>query len=74
MGMENLPGHDNGTQAYLAFGSHEGGTWLLPRGYTDTSKPNPVAARGDAGGQRGAAGNRGNNAAATRRRIRPSRR
>ena len=64
MGMENLPSHDNGTQAYLAFGPHEGGTWLLPRGYTDTSKPNPVAApRGDGGGQRGAAGNRGNNPA-----------
>jgi catechol 2,3-dioxygenase-like lactoylglutathione lyase family enzyme len=65
MGMENLPGHDSGTQAYLAFGPHEGGSWLLPRGYTDSSKPNPVAApRGDAGAQRGAGGNRGNNAAA----------
>jgi catechol 2,3-dioxygenase-like lactoylglutathione lyase family enzyme len=62
MGMENLPSHDNGNQAYLAFGPRDGGTWLLPRGYTDTSKPNPVAApRGDTGGQRGAAGNRGNN-------------
>jgi catechol 2,3-dioxygenase-like lactoylglutathione lyase family enzyme len=65
MGMENLPSHDNGNQAYLAFGPRDGGTWLLPRGYSDTSKPNPVAApRGDAGGQRGAAGNRGNNPAA----------
>ncbi len=50
MGMENLPSHDSGNQAYLAFGPREGGTWLLPRGYTDTSKPNPLAApRGDGG-------------------------
>ena len=59
MGMENLPQHDSGTQAYLAFGPRDGGTWLLPRGFTDTSKPNPVASapRGQTagnGGQRGA--------------------
>ena len=53
---------DNGTQAYLAFGPHEGGPWLLPRGYADTSKRNPDAApRGDGGEQRGTGGNRGNN-------------
>ena len=71
MGMENLPSHDSGTQAYLAFGPKEGGTWLLPRGFTDTSKPNPLAApRGDAAaGQRGGA--RGANAAAPARQDPP---
>jgi len=61
MGMENVPNQDNGTQAYLAFGPREGGTFLLPRGYTDTSKPNPLASpqRGQAGGagQRGGTAN-----------------
>jgi catechol 2,3-dioxygenase-like lactoylglutathione lyase family enzyme len=67
MGMENLPDKDSGTQAYLAFGPHEGGCWLLPRGYEDTSSPNPIAApRGGqragnapAGGRGGAATNNG---------------
>src|SRR5262245_46735397 len=62
MGMENLPSRDSGTQAYLAFGPRDGGTWLLPRGFTDTSRPNPVASapRGQApatAGQRGGANN-----------------
>src|SRR6185295_13695223 len=61
LGMENLPEHDNGTQAYLAFGPREGGTWLLPRGFTDTSRPNPIQApRGQgAGNANAAAGARG---------------
>src|SRR2546427_2824749 len=50
MGMENLPDKDTGTQAYLAFGPREGGTWLLPRGF-EGNTPNPVA--GPAAGQRG---------------------
>src|SRR5262249_19859688 len=61
MGMENLPDKDTGTQAYLAFGPREGGTWLLPRGYEDKS-PNPVKA--PSGAQRGGgnpAGARGAN-------------
>ena len=58
MGMENLPEKDTGTQAYLAFGPHEGGTWLLPRGYDDKT-PNPVKQpggqrAGNPAGQRGA--------------------
>ncbi len=58
MGMENLTERDNGTQAYLAFGPRDGGSWLLPRGFTDTSKPNPLAAapRGQAAGNAGARG------------------
>jgi catechol 2,3-dioxygenase-like lactoylglutathione lyase family enzyme len=60
MGMENLPDKDTGRQAYLAFGPREGGTWLLPRGYEDSS-PNPV--KQPAAAQRGAnpAGQRGAN-------------
>lgn len=56
MGMENLPEHDNGQQAYLAFGPREGGCWLLPRGANDIKGPNPLAApRGNgAGANRGA--------------------
>src|SRR5439155_10503849 len=67
MGMENLPDKDTGTQAYLAFGPREGGTWLLPRGYEDGS-PNPVKPpagqrAGNAPAQRGGnqAGARGSN-------------
>src|SRR5215831_3968916 len=64
MGMENLPEKDTGTQAYLAFGPRESGTWLLPRGYTDSS-PNPVkppASAGQGGGNRGARGAGSNSA------------
>src|SRR5690242_4819989 len=63
LGMENLPEHDNGGQAYLAFGPRDGGTWLLPRGTEDIKTPNPLAApRGQAAGGRGnaPAGGRGN--------------
>src|SRR3954471_21070204 len=52
MGMENQPEHDNGNQAYLTFGPRDGGAWLLPRGATDLSTPNPLQA---GGGNRGAA-------------------
>jgi catechol 2,3-dioxygenase-like lactoylglutathione lyase family enzyme len=58
MGMENLPEHDNGGQAYLAFGPREGGAWLLPRVTNDIKTPNPLAApRGNTGAA--AAGNAG---------------
>ena len=53
MGMENLPEHDNGAQAYLAFGPRDGGTWLLPRGANDIKTPNPLAAPRGNGGARG---------------------
>lgn len=63
MGMENLPEKDSGNQAYLTFGPREGGGWLLPRGFQDTSKPNPFAAPAPAAAA-GARGARGGGAAA----------
>jgi catechol 2,3-dioxygenase-like lactoylglutathione lyase family enzyme len=53
LGMENLPEHDNGTQAYLWFGPKEGGAWLLPRNNNAaTSGPNPLAPPPAPAGQR----------------------
>jgi len=70
LGMENLPEHDNGNQAYLAFGPKEGGAWMLPRGFADSSKPNPLAAsRGDGGPRGGARGGNGRGSAPERPRT-----